>query len=428
MTPGQNEPGQGLGEGPRPAGRATGAAWLVFTIASLGWVFDVYEGQLFAIFKSAAYKDILGASASAAEVDWHANAALASFLVGGALGGLAFGVLGDRIGRVRVMALTILSYSAFSGLTYFATSAWQMSALRFLIGMGVGGEWAVAAALVAETFSVERRALASGTFHATSVAGVILAALTGQWLTGPGQWRVAFLLGLLPALLTVWIIWSLREPTRSAAVVPGGRLRELLGDPRWSGRAWIGFGLATVGLSSYWGIFAWVPELVGGLLDETVPAGERQATGGFAYLVMNVTGGLAGLLSFAPLADRFGRRATFALFHVGSLVLVPLTFLGTTSFGQAMVLLPVMGFFVLGMHAGYAIYFPELFPTRLRATGSSFCFNVGRLASGALLLVRGGLRTHLGFEWAVVTLSGVFVVGLLLLAFAPETKGRELPE
>lgn len=409
-------------------------AGVIFTIASLGWVFDVYEGQLFTIYKTSAYLDLLGITAESgqipAAVDWHANAALASFLVGGALGGLAFGILGDRIGRVRVMALTILTYSIFSGLTYFVQNAWQMSALRFLIGMGVGGEWAVAATLVAESFSMKSRAWASGTFHATSVLGVVLAALTGRWLVGPGAWRWAFLLGVLPALLTVWIFWGLREPVRSrnAAAAEAGSLRELLGDRRWRGRAWIGFGLATVGLSSYWGIFAWVPELVKLALDPALPETTRQADANMAYLVMNLTGGLAGLLGFAPISNRIGRRGAFALYHLGAIVMVPLTFFGVRNGAGAMLLPPLMAFFVLGMHAGYAIYLPELFPTRLRATGSSFGFNVGRLASGALLLVRGALREQLGFHQAVVAMTGVFVIGLVLIAFAPETNGQSLPE
>ncbi|CAN5903038.1 MFS transporter [soil metagenome] len=417
--------------------------WLVFVIASAGWVFDVFEGQLFAVFKTPALVELLGfteselaASATAREaVDWHANAALALFLVGGAVGGLGFGILADRIGRVKTLALTILTYSAFSALTFFAQEVWHLHALRFLVALGVGGEWAVAAALVAETFGARSRAFALGTFHASSVLGVVLAAGVGMALAS-GHWRWGFLLGLTPALLVFWVRMGLREPEGWQAARLNektgealGSLSELLGDRRWRDRALVGMGLASVGLASYWGILAWAPELVVETLDESLPIEERRQAASFVYLVIACTGSLPGLLCFAPLAAWKGRRAAFAIYHVGALLTVPLAFLGAQTFVQAVILLSVMAFFVVGMHAGYAIYFPELFPTRLRATGGSFCFNIGRLSSGALLLVRGALRAELGgLRTAVTAMALLFLVGLVLLAFAPETKGRELPE
>ena len=218
--------------------------------------------------------------------------------------------------------------------------------------------------------------------------------------------------------------------------VVSSRLGELLGDRRWRFRALLGLGLASVGLATYWGIFAWGPELAGMVLGDKVSAAYRQAGSSRAYLVMNLTGGLFGLLSFAPIASWKGRRFAFMVYHIGALVTVPITFLTTHTYAQALVLLPMMGFFVVGMHAGYAIYFPELFPTRLRATGSSFCFNLGRAIGAAILLVRGSVRTwlgeqygpDLGFRYAVVAMAGLFFVGLVLLCFAPETRGQQLPE
>jgi MFS family permease len=426
----------------------TAGQWLVLAIASAGWVFDVYEGQLFTVFKRAALEDLLGGSGPA--VEWHGNVAFALFLVGGAAGGLVFGMLGDRVGRVRVMSLTILVYSVFSALTFFVRSVWELNALRFLVALGTGGEWAIAAALVAETFPDRARAYASGAFHASSVLGGALASLTAWKLVGPGAWRWGFLIGLAPALLLLWIRLSLREPDRweqakqtaetpqgagqERAAAPGatgprlGSLSELLGDSRWRGRALIGLGLAAVGLSTYWGIFAWGPELVDEVLGPGVPDASRQASRSLAYLLMNFTGGLVGLLAFAPLAARFGRRVAFLAYHVGAILLVPLTFLGARSLAQALWLLPTMAFFVVGMHAGYAIYFPELFPTRLRATGSSFCFNLGRVLAAGLMLVRGLLGAQFDLRRAVAAMTGLFVVGIALLVLAPETRGRSLPE
>jgi len=417
--------------------------WTVLAVASAGWVFDVYEGQLFTIFKTPMLAELTGGSA--ASIELHGNIGFAAFLLGGAAGGLVFGVLGDRFGRVRIMAVTILVYSIFSALTAFVSSAIEVHALRFLVALGAGGEWAIAAALVAETFPAHARARASGIFHASSVLGSGLASLTGMVFVGPGSWRWAFLLGLAPALLVLWIRLSLREPERWTAAVrqsaerggttdlaPAapvlGDLGELFGRGPWRSRALLGLGLATVGLATYWGIFAWTPELVGIILGDRVPLSERQAMGSRVYLVMNFTGGLLGLLAFAPLASWRGRRFAFAFYQLGAAIVAPVAFLGASTYLQALWLLPVMAFFVLGMHAGYAIYFPELFPTRLRATGSSVCFNLGRVLGAVILLVRGMLGSALGLRGAVVAMSGLFWIGLIILTFAPETRGSELPE
>jgi predicted MFS family arabinose efflux permease len=421
--------------------------WLVLTIASAGWIFDVYEGQLFTIFKTPMFAELLGASTK--EINWHANVALALFLLGGAVGGLGFGMLADRMGRIRVMSLTILAYSIFSGLTFFARNIWDVNVLRFLVALGTGGEWAVAAALVAETFPVRARTFASGIFHASSVLGGALASATGYVLSDPHAWRYGFLVGLAPALLILWIQMSLSEPERWKVAkrkvegeealedVPDapkhphhglGSVAELLGDPRWRFRALLGLALASVGLGTYWGIFAWGPELARDVLVDNVSPARKQEAGSIAYMLMNFTGGLFGLLGFAPIAARWGRRYAFMFYHLGSLVMVPVTFLGAQTYAHTLGLLPVMAFFVVGMHAGYAIYFPELFPTRLRATGSSFCFNLGRLGGAGILLGGGALGNAYGLRHGVVAVSSVFLVGLILLWFAPETKGQQLPE
>jgi hypothetical protein len=258
-----------------------------------------------------------------------------------------------------------------------------------------------------------------------------------MFFVGPVTWRGAFLLGLAPALLVLWIRLSIREPEKwdaarrahSLQSAPAlGDLRELVRGGPWRARAIMGLALGTVGLATFWGIFAWSPELVGLILGERAEPALRQALGSRAYLVMNFTGGLLGLLAFAPLASWLGRRPAFAFYHLGAAIATPAVFLGATTYAQALWLLPVMAFFVLGMHSGYAIYFPELFPTRLRATGSSMCFNSARVLGAAILIVRGTLGSALGLRWAVVAMSGLFWVGLVILIFAPETVGRELPE
>lgn len=440
--------------GPRWYEGLTARHWMVLAVASAGWVFDVYEGQLFTIFKSPMLKELTGGNPAA--IDWEGNLGLAAFLLGGAAGGLFFSVLGDRYGRVRIMAYTILVYSIFSALTFFAQTTTQVLILRFLVAVGAGGEWAVAAALVAETFPARFRASASGIFHASSVLGTALASLTGVILSDPGKWRWAFLVGLAPSLLVLWIRVGIREPERwtkalkSADDAPGdeaiatadtagesqskpatpalGDLRELFSVEPWRTRALLGLALATVGLATFWGIFAWSPELIGLIVGDSVTASERNAMASRTYFVMNCTGGLLGLLSFAPLASWRGRRFAFAVYHIGAAIVAPLAFLWASTYVQATCLLILMAFFVLGMHAGYAIYFPELFPTRLRATGSSVCFNLGRVLGALILIVRGRLGAVLGLRHAAVAMSALFLVGLVILIFSPETHGQELPE
>jgi MFS family permease len=413
------------------------APLMILAVASAGWVFDVYEGQLFTIFKTPMFRDLTGGDRSA--IDWQGNLGFAVFLLGGAAGGLFFAMLSDRFGRARIMALTILVYSVFSSLTAFAQSTLQVHVLRFLVALGTGGEWAIAAALVAETFPSHSRARAAGVFHASSVIGTGLASVTGMLFQSPGSWRWAFLLGLLPALLVLWIRVGIREkqPWKSGDVNSStlarsrrspAELRELFSAGPWRSRACLGMGLATIGLATFWGIFAWSPELAGTILGAGLSEARRQQMGSRAYLLMNFTGGLLGLLAFAPLASWRGRRFAFAVYHIGAAVTAPACFLGATTYAQALWLLPLMAFFVLGMHAGYAIYFPELFPRRLRATGSSACFNLGRVLGALILLVRGALGTAIGLRWAVVAMSGLFWVGLIILWFAPETQGRELPD
>jgi MFS family permease len=410
--------------------------WTVLAIACVGWMFDVFEGQIYAVYKSPAMADLLKGK-SDAYVDLIANVGLASFLIGGTVGGLLFGILADRIGRRQTMVWSILMYSVFTGLHFFATDAWHIVVLRFFVAMGVAGEWAIAASYVAEVFPKKARTMAGGIFHASSVVGAVLGSAIGVWVISMANWRWAFVLGVLPALLVVWVLVSLKESERwqedrkrspEEAKKKGGSLRELLGVARWRNRALIGMGLAAVGLGTYWAIYAWGVELVGEVLPDTVSKDQRFRLGSFAYMLMNGTGGFAGLLLFAPLSMYAGRRAAFAFYHVGAMIVVPIAYLAPTEYWHTLVLLPIMAFFVVGMHAGYAIYFPELFPTRLRATGASFCFNVGRLVAAVMLLVRGWLREWLDLRVAVSVMASLFVVGLLLLLIAPETKDTELPE
>jgi MFS family permease len=405
--------------------------WLVLAVASAGWVFDAFEGQLFNLTRGDMLPELLGVPPDSPEVKRWGDQLIGVFLLGGTVGGVAFGSLADRIGRKPTMALTILFYSIFSGLTYFATGLWEVAGLRFLVALGVGGEWAVGAALVAEVFPPKARAHASGTFHATSVFGTLLAAVAAL-LVG-SQWRYAYLVGVLPALLVLWVRVSVKEPERweaARASTRRGSFRELFGKKEWARPAVLGLLLAAVGLGTFWGVTVAGQDLTADLLRRNgVPDAEARERAKFAYGVVQLVGGGLGLFCFGPLAEWLGRRWAFAVMHLAAAVIVPITCYLPQTYEQMLLLLPLYGFFTLGIHAGYAVYFPELFPDHLRATGTGVCFNGGRLLAAPLLWLSGDLKAWVGdLRLAVTLLGGLFLFGLVLIWFLPETKGKPLPE
>jgi MFS family permease len=430
--------GNGAEPTPRWYEGLTRYQWLVLAIASLGWIFDVFEGQIYVASSIEVMGDLLP-EATEGHRAFANNAVFGAFLVGGAIGGIAFGVLGDRIGRTRAMVLTILTYSLFTALSVLAQSWWQMAGLRFLVAMGIGGEWAVAGALVAEVVPAPARARSLGIFHASSVIGVYLAVLAGLFVVAPHGWRWGFALGVLPALLTLWIRCGLREPerwvrSRTAAAAGGpaaaGRIGALFAaDLRR--RTLAGVLLATIGMATFWGVHIYGKDVLraaaeGGRFE--LAAKDAEMLG----MLLVTTGGGLGLLVFGPLAERVGRRGAFLAFHLGGFASAPALFLGLRNASPAVlvVALPVFGFLTVGMHAGYAVYFPELFPTRLRGTGGGFCFNAGRVLAAPVLVASGWLQRDLGLspERAASILGGLFLLGVAVIAFAPETRGEELPE
>ena len=411
--------------------------WLVVLIASAGWVFDAFEGQLFNVSRGQMLSDILHVSPDDPEVRRWGDVFLGVFLVGGTFGGILFGWMGDRWGRRPTMIVTILFYSVFSGLTFFADSLWQIGVLRFLVAMGVGGEWAVAAALVGEVVPTHARAHMSGLFHSTSIIGTWLAAWTAIFVGA--NWRIAFLVGIAPALLVLWVRARVQEPERwlaartkaaAGATEQLGSFRDLLLNPKWSRRAIFGMLLAAVGLGTFWSVTVAGQDLAKDfLVRHGTPADEAAQRAKFAYGNIQAIGSALGMLSFGPLAVRFGRKLTFVFYHAAALVVVPLTCLAPTSYNMLLALLPLYGFVTIGIHAGYAIYFPELFPNHLRSTGTGFCFNGGRFLASSMLIFSGWLKALPGMDLRVgiSLMAAIFFLGIVVIAFLPETKGKPLP-
>ena len=422
--------------------------WFVLVVASLGWLFDTMDQQLFTLARRPAVAELLsagGTPATSGEIAEYAGYVTMIFMIGWAAGGLVFGVLGDRIGRVRTMIFTILAYSVFTGLSAFAVGIWDFAVYRLLTGLGVGGQFAVGVALVAETLPDRARPFALGWLQAASTWGNMLAALISIGLGGLEQsgaidsaWRMMFVIGVLPALLCVPIFRRLKEPERWRRAVGAGERRgslgELFSDARWRRHAIVGVVLAFSGVVGLWGIGFFAVDLFRAVLEGTdMNAGQITLWTGIISLLQNL-GGFAGIYAFTHLTHRVGRRKAFATAFVAAMLATAFTFWNLRDFSDIFWMIPIMGFCQLALFGGYAIYLPELFPTRLRSTGTSFCYNVGRFVAALGPLALGLLtsRVYAGVDdpmrYAGVTMSMIFLVGLAAVPFAPETKGRPLPE
>jgi len=495
--------------------------WFVLFLAAFGWMFDCFDQQIFTMSRSITMRDLMPQAEPLAQLKY-GNWATSVFILGWATGGLIFGTIGDKWGRAKSMALTILIYALCTGLSGFARD-WEAFALfRFLTGAGVGGEFAVGAALLAEVMPDRARPHALGALQALSAVGNVLAAVSLGFVV-PGDklgwgWRGLYYLGAIPALIAVFVFWRLKEPERwvaAKAAAAGtqtaksfGRLSDLFTDPKWRRNTLVGLGLAVAGQIGLWGVGFYTPELI----DSAIPAVEPQAklkieaildaasadarvaaTGALderekrkycdlvsrvapsreqrdmatvlalplsAELEKKMRGALAraipedrktnlkmwggiiqqvgaffGMSCFTILAARVGRRFSFLLGLLlawGSLVLAFATFHQPW---QIWYLWPLLGFCTLAPFGGYAIYFPELFPTRLRTTGTSFCYNVGRYVTafgvsilGPLAALLQGLTPISGFRLAAMVLSCSYIVGIIALIWAPETVNQPLPE
>ena len=435
--------------------------WFVLVVAALGWLFDCLDQQLFILARQPAMTELLGGSPTQAQIDEAGAYATAIFLMGWAVGGLVFGVMGDRVGRVKTMIVTILMYSAFTGLSALSTGFWDFSVYRFLTGLGVGGEFAVGVALVAEVMPERARPYCLSMLQVLTVIGNISAALI-KMAMGPlveygvvaSSWRPMFVIGAIPALLALIIRARLREPERwrdlshrGDVATRVGSYRELFGHPTWRKHALVGLGLAFAGIVGLWAVGFYAFDLVANVMRERFIAdglaAEQVKTQvgrwmGIASIMMNL-GSAVGMYAFAVLTARVGRKPAFAVCFVAALASTTCVFYFLDDFHEVFWMLPIMGCCVLSLFAGYAIYFPELFPTHLRSTGTSFCYNVGRFAAATGPALLGWLTgtvyadaaevdPSLPLRYAGLTMCGIFVLGLLVLPFAPETKDQPLPE
>ena len=429
-------------------------------MATLAWMFDCLDQQLFLLGRNGAMKALLPPGS---DLKLYGGYATAIFVAGWATGGLIFGALGDRFGRAKMLTMTVLLYSVCTGLSAFSKGWVDFAIYRFVTGLGVGGVFGLAVTLVADSLPERSRSGALGTLQALSAVGNVTAAtiaisfgnLEGNLIPAGMSWKYMFLIGALPAFLCVFLQIRLKEPekwvqARAAGKLTGakfGSYASLFGEARWRKSALLGMILCVAGVVGLWGIGFFSPELVGDVIERSLKkegvAPEQIASAktrwiGVNMMVQNI-GAFIGMLAFTKAAQRWGRKKAFAVGFLAAFVATIGYFQYFDSLADIW-MSALMGACQLGLFAGFAIYLPELFPLRLRSTGTSFCYNVGRFIAASGPFTLGHLQASLAagattpdaklaaFRAAASYLSLIFLAGIAVLFFLPETKGKPLPE
>ena len=444
--------------------------WFVFLTASLAWLFDCLDQQLFILARDNAVKALSPPGTDPSRLRDLGAMAQSIFVAGWAMGGLIFGSVGDRIGRAKTLAVTVLLYSLCTGLSAFARDFTEFAIYRALTGLGVGGVFGLAVALVADSLPEFARPKALGLLQALSAVGNVTAGLCAMSLAGvvPARsWKYLFWIGSVPAFLCIFIMLRLKEPekwvqaraaSRAGTGKAMGSYGSLFGEERWRGPAVFGMILCVSGVVGLWGVGFFSNTLVGPAIEKALRAqnlspqqiAEGKQWWSAANLIVQNIGAFFGMILFSKLAQGIGRKKAFAIGFVCAFA-ATIFFYRNFATQSDIWMSGVMGFFQLALFAGFAIYLPELFPTRLRSTGTSFCYNVGRFIAATGPLTLGKLQAHLAaqavaalpaaadaaaqaearlgaFRNAACYLAGIYFVGLLVLPFLPETKGRPLPE
>jgi len=413
---------------PVPSPIASRGARLALIAAVLGWLFDGFEIGLFPLVARPALLSMLGPGGEGQVGGWM-GIITATFLLGAALGGVAFGWLGDRIGRVKAMSLSILCYSVFSGAAYFAQVPWHLAGFRFIAALGMGGEWALGVALVMEVWPERSRPWLAGAIGAAANLGMVLVGVVGLLVPVTQEsWRWMFLVGASPALLTFAIRLFVPESERWEQAQQGGGpkvspVREVLGKTLRN-RTLIGIVLSSIALIGTWGSVQWIPLWVDQLTGGTVPGAKANAH------IISSLGATVGSLLAPMLLGRLNRRTSYTILCVLSLVVCALLFRTQTQYTtQFLVMVFGAGACTAAFYGWFPLYLPELYPTRVRATGQGLCYNAGRIIAAAGALTSGALVQFYGGYaqmGAVVTL--VYLIGIVAVRFAPETNGRPLPD
>jgi len=398
-----------LQEAPRTARRALWAAWL-------GWALDAFDVMLYAMVLSA----LIGELSLGKPV---AGLLGSLTLVASGLGGVLFGMLADRVGRVPALAGSLLVYSVFTFACGLSTTVWQLGVFRFLLGLGMGGEWTCGAALVSETWPDEHRGKAMGVMQCAWPAGYAAAAVVSAIILPRFGWRAVFFVGILPALAAVWIQTRIEESGewarwRRAGARPARPLRTIFTQPFLASTALLTV-LSAATIFAYWGLNLWMPAYFS--LPPSQGGVGLSAGAATLLVLLTQTGSFLGYLSFGFVADAIGRRRSFVVYLLAGAALV-LAFSGVDALWALVLIAPVTTFFATGFFSGFGAVNAELYPTGIRATATGFTYNVGRVGSALAPFLVGSLAETRGFGVAFGVLAAALLVGAATWIWLPETR------
>jgi MFS family permease len=396
--------------------------WSTLFAAQMGWILDGMDVMLYAFALTSIQKEFGLTSAVAGSM-----ASLT--LVTSSFGGILAGWLADRYGRARVLMFSILIYSAFTGATATSQTIWQLALWRCLVGFGLGAEWSAGSVLVAETWAPKYRGRAIAFMQSGWAIGYIFAALLAGYILPRYGWRTLFLCGAAPALFALWVRRNVQEPQiwqalkqkqqgRQPAILP-----ELLKPPNRR-NILIASSLCACVLFAYWGLFTWMPAYLASPVSKGgAGLGIVKTT---AWIIPLQIGAFLGYTSFGFLADRFGRRNTFAAFTLSAALLIPIFGSGSLSPTALLAMSPLIGFFGHGYFSVFGSLLAELFPSAIRATAQGLCYNAGRLVSAFSPWVIGAVADQQGIGPALAVTSLFFLAGTLVVFLLPESKGAQL--
>jgi len=388
--------------------------------AGLGWMLDAFDVMLYSLVLATLMREFGMSKGMAGLLN-------TLTLVASAIGSLVFGLLADRFGRRRMLSLSILTYSVFTFACGFSTTITMLAVFRFLLGLGMGGEWNSGATLVAETWPSAWRGRALGIVQSSWAIGYALAAVTAGAILPRANWRWVFFAGVLPAFITLWIQHDVPEPElwqrqKHAPAIAGSAKADLwrAATPKLAAL----LAMNTFGMFAWWGLFTWVPAY----LELPVSQGGRdfQMFGVTLFLViLNLAGMLPGYLLFGVFADRFGRKRTVIAYLAMAAAVVP-WFAAARKPGEILLAATLAAFFGTGFFTGSGILGSELFPTPIRATALGVSYNVARGLSALAPLLIGTIGQTRGLSWAFALCAIAFAFAALSAFAVPETRGTEL--